>query len=96
MKKKLCLWFRSKCHNFISEVPVRKDTQLKLNVKFSRQPRECQLVAKSLDITPSVSGQSDSRSIVGLLNTPWISSVLQNVQFDRDKDTSLLSPVKSR
>jgi hypothetical protein len=36
------------------------------------------------------------RGIVGLLNTPSTSATLCNVQFDRDKDTSLLSPVRGR
>jgi len=49
-----------------------------------------------VDIRPGITGATSERGLVGLLNTPTIVSCLNAIQFNRDKDTSLLSPAKSQ
>ena len=55
-----------------------------------------QLVARLLHITPSSTGSLSERGIVGVLQTPAASTSAQTVSFDRDRETSLLSPCRRR
>ncbi|XP_045196337.2 uncharacterized protein LOC123551455 isoform X2 [Mercenaria mercenaria] len=73
----------------------RKISGISLCVGGSRSSGS-QLVGRLLNVTPSTTASISDRGIVGLLNTPSTSATLYNVQFDRDKDTSLLSPVRGR
>lgn len=73
--------------------------RLHLGLKLSNQQNAapgCQLATKLIDVQPSMSGAVSERGIVGLLNLPSAMSGLSNIQFERDKDTSLLSPAKSQ
>ena len=97
----LCKWvyFGLLIVIFISAVKLRQRRNrqgLKLTDNPYRTSSCCQLVSRMVDIRPGVTGATSERGLVGLLNTPTIVSCLNAIQFNRDKDTSLLSPAKSQ
>ncbi|KAH3881338.1 uncharacterized protein LOC127879777 [Dreissena polymorpha] len=74
----------------------RKDRGLICRSGLKNLSTGSRLVARLLQVPADMTGSVQNRGIVGLLNMPRSSTSLQNMQFDRDRDTSLLSPVRTQ
>ncbi|KAK3584365.1 hypothetical protein CHS0354_010151 [Potamilus streckersoni] len=77
----------------MTEDATARKRRLNLRLKgFEDQQSGAHLVASLIEVRPDASGKVSDRGIVGLLHTPSTFVHLQNVRFERDTSSFLLSP----
>ncbi|KAL3851840.1 hypothetical protein ACJMK2_015542 [Sinanodonta woodiana] len=76
----------------MTEVATARKRQLSLRLREVEHQSAAHLVASLIEVRPDASGKVTDRGIVGLLQTPSTFVHLQNVHFERDTSSILLSP----
>lgn len=87
--------------SFVLIFPASKihDKRQKCGLKLRKSTNTgtgSQLVSRLFDIAPSKTGTVSDKGILGLLSSPSTNVASYKIQFERDKNTSLLSPVRGR
>ncbi|KAL4233011.1 hypothetical protein ACF0H5_007697 [Mactra antiquata] len=83
----------------ISEASKLQKSRRTFGLKLHVSSRICsgpQLVAKLFDIAPNKTGNISDKGIFSLLSSPTTNTGSYRIPFERDKNTSLLSPVRGR